>query len=416
VCADLVRRGRPVVPGVVAGLAAVVAAGLLFARSWSIDVPYSIDFQVYWLAGARAAAGHADALYDPGGGPADGTPREMPAYEFKNLPIVSLAFAPFAALDYLPAKRVFWWVAFACLLASGALLGRFVLPADLGATWTRIGWATALLCAMAPAHISLRHGQTTAVVLLPVTAYLAARLRGRDLAAGACLALASAVKIPVLALGAVESLRGRSRVVAAWIAGLAAIVGLSLGIFGPELHRQYLAGLRQHAGSVMTGHNNQSIVAIATRLPGGAPVNDWEPRAIPAVALAATVVSTAVLAVVLVMSLARGGGAANPGLAFPAALSLGIVALPVAWDHYFLLLGPALVSLAVGLRALGLLRRPLVAGSLAAAAAALALPTPRWAIDGASAWGLPGGLLLSHYGLGALAVFVLGDGLSVVLG
>ena len=115
-------------PLLLALAAALLACGLLAVRSWKIDHPYSIDFQVYWLAGSRVAAGDAAALYEPGGGPDEGVPLEMPRFEFKNLPIVSVAFVPFASLDYVSAKRVFWWISFGALLGSAVLLGRFVLP------------------------------------------------------------------------------------------------------------------------------------------------------------------------------------------------------------------------------------------------------------------------------------------------
>src|SRR2546422_71463 len=124
---------------------AALSVGLLVARSWTIDYPYSIDFQAYWLAGSRVSPGEAEHLYAPGGGPERGTPQEMAAHEFKNLPIVALGFAPLARWPYLEAKRVFWWVGLASILATGIVLGVFVLPSWLGGPVARAGLGVGFL-------------------------------------------------------------------------------------------------------------------------------------------------------------------------------------------------------------------------------------------------------------------------------
>ena len=389
--------------------AAAASLVLLFARSWRIDYPYSIDFQVYWLAGSRVAAGEADRLYEPGGGPERGLPLTLPRNEFKNLPIVSLAFVPFAGLDYPAAKRLFWWIGLASLLGSAILIGAYVLPETVGDVWIRVGWAVALLCSMAPAHTSLRHGQTTPVVLLALTGYVVAELRRRRTAAGALLAAASLVKLPVLGLAALDAVRRRWRVFATWLAVLASIVALSVILFGPALHVPYLQGLGEHAGTVMTGHNNQSVVAVVQRLAHGVAVYDWEPRPLSWSLRVAAAIVTALLGAGVWRALVRFPAAGDPPdaarfrLETPAVLAFGIVAMPVAWDHYFLLLAPLVAALATGLLRGGS-SRPFVSATLALCYLALALPTPQAVLDGASDWGLPGSLLISHYFFGAVLV------------
>jgi hypothetical protein len=393
--------------GIVALLAALLSLTLLGLRSWRIDYPYSIDFQVYWLAGSRVVSGNAALLYEPGGGPDEGVPLEMPRFEFKNLPILSVAFAPFAALDYSSAKRVFWWISLGALLASAAIVGSSLIPEAAGPVSTRIAWSVALLCCLAPTHTSLRHGQTTPLVLLAVIGYLALGATKREGAAGACLAVAGAVKLPVLLLAGLEAVRRRWKTLAAWCVVLAVTVVASVAAFGPDLHRQYLAGLGQHAGTVMTGHNNQSIAAVAARLVGPAPVYDWEPRPMPEGAMRLSVLLTLLLGGVLTWAVLRRSAATDRTrrqLEVPAVLAFGLIAMPVAWDHYFLLLGPALVMLAGGLRDLGMLARPGIVAALIATFLALAVPTPQRVLDGAAHWGLPGALLLSHYFIGAILV------------
>jgi len=389
--------------------AAALSIVLLFARSWRIDYPYSIDFQVYWLAGCRVAAGDAASLYDPGGGIEDGLPLAMPANEFKNLPIVAVAFVPFAALEYLEAKRVLWWIGLASLLAAAALMGRSVLPAALGDGWTRTALAVAGTCSLAPAHTTLRHGQTTAVVTLALAAYAAARMRRRETLAGALLGAASVVKLPVLALAALEAIRRRYRTVAAWLAVVAATAIVSVAAFGPTLHGRYAHGLVQHAGTVMTGHNNQSIAAVVHRISHGGNPYEWETRLLPRGDRIAAAVVTVLLAAALWRGLLAGRARGEPDLdrfrlELPAVLAFGIVAMPVAWDHYFLLLIPGLASLASGLRDRGLLARPIAVAALALAFLLLAVPTPQRVLDAGEQGGLPWALAVSHYFLGAALV------------
>jgi len=389
--------------------AAAVSLVLLFARSWRIDYPYSIDFQVYWLAGSRVAAGDSRSLYDPGGGSEDGLPLAMPANEFKNLPIVAVAFVPFATLEYLEAKRVLWWIGLASLLAAAALTGRSILPAALGDGWTRTALAVAGMCSLAPAHTTLRHGQTTAVVTLALTAYAAARLQRREALAGVLLGAASVVKLPTLALAGLEALRRRFRTLAAWLAVVAITAVASVAAFGPTLHGRYADGLVQHAGTVMTGHNNQSIAAVVHRISHASDAYAWEPRPLPRGDRIATLIVTVLLAAALWRGLlagrARGGSDLDRfRLEFPAVLAFGIVAMPVAWDHYFLLLAPGLASLAAGLRNRGLLARPIAVATLAVAFLLLAAPTPQRVLDAGAQGGLSWALAVSHYFIGAALV------------
>jgi hypothetical protein len=402
--------GRPVRTRLMLVSALALAVALLAVRSWRIDYPYSIDFQTYWLAGARVASGEAERLYAPGGGEAAGIPLELPANEFKNLPIVAAPFAPLARLPYLESKRLFWWINLAALVGAAVLLGRFVLPGGMGPSVQRVMLSLVVLLAAAPAHTALRHGQTTPLVTLAIVGWLAAARR-KPWLAGSAAALAGLVKIPALALGALDLLRDRRRA-AAWAAALGLLAAVSVLAFGPALHADYLRGLTEHAGTVMTGHNNQSAAAVASRLIAPVSAYDWQPRPMPAGA--APVAGGLALAALL--ALAWGLAARRPpgedpserlGLEYPAVLAAALIALPVSWDHYFLMLLPGLATLTAGLAARGLLARPFVAGLLAFAAAGMLLPTPQALLDRAGSMGAVGGLALSHWFLGAAVVLAL---------
>lgn len=404
---DLTLRTR--VPVLAALAIAAVAVGILGARSWRIDYAYSIDYATYWLAGARVNEGRAAELYDAGGGPEDGTPAPMAAGEFKNLPVLAAAFAPLARLPYLESKRAFWWISLAALVGGAALAGVVLLPPAFGPPAARAAVGVALASLPAPAHAALRHGQTTPLVMAAIALWAAARRSGRPVLSGGALAAACLVKFPPLALLALDAARFRLRAVATTLAAIAGVVLASVVAFGPALHRAYLAGVASNAGTVITGHNNQSIVAIVARLALPSPPNDWRPRPLPAlVGLAATI---AILVLAAAAARALLGGARNRSkadalLEIPAALALGTVALPVAWDHYEVLLAPALVALLGGLHAKGLLARRGYRLAFGIAYVILVVPTPQAILDDPSPLGPIGALAVSADGIAVVALFL----------
>ena len=413
----LARTGKPEVPHWVrapllpALAAAVLAMSLLALRAWNIDYDYSIDFQAYWLGGQRIATGMAPDLYAAGGGPAEGTPQALVANEFKNIPLVAAAFAPLARLPYPMAKRVFWWINLAAVMGTALVLGFGVLPSGWGPPLQRSLICLAALAVMAPTHIALRHAQTTPLITLLLALALAAALRQRNADSGLLLALALLIKWPPAFIVAADFVRGRTRSALAFTAVVVSAVALSVILFGTSLHSAYLDGVTANIGTVMTGHNNQSVAAVVTRLGGDAPVRDWTPRAMAPWARGITAVVSLALLAGVILSLrptsGRAAAARTRRLEFAALSALGIVLLPVAWDHYFMMLVPGLVAVAVVLSDDGLLGRPPVFLLLAASVAALALPSPTFVLDAAPGLGPLGGMLLSHYFAGALGVMAL---------
>lgn len=386
-------------------MAAIAAVALLTVRSWRIDYPYSIDFQTYWLAGERVASGKASSLYEAGGGPGEGIPLELAAGEFKNLPIVAVPFAPLASLPYLDAKRVFWWIGFVALVAGGALAGVGALSPGFGGAATRASVGIAVTALLSPAHSALRHGQTTPLVMLALAAWLYWRDR-RPAGAGAALGVACLVKFPPLALLALDAVRVRLRATAAAAATILAAVAVSVVAFGVPLHRAYLANVGGNAGTVMTGHNNQSLVAILVRLLVPVPVQDWTPRPLPEWIGAAAAMLTLVLFALAARAIFEAARTpADERLEIPLVASLGILALPVAWDHYVLLAAPAMLALLGGLQAKNLLVRPGFRLAFAATFVVLALPTPTAWLHGTEPAGFARALALSGDGLALLAMF-----------
>jgi hypothetical protein len=315
--------------------------------------------------------------------------------------LVAAAFAPLAAWDYATAKRIFWWGGLAAILGASWCVGRWVLPDAAGPPSARVALAFAVVAAMAPTHIALRHGQTTPFVAGLIALYVAASVRQRPVTAGVALGIACLVKFPPLILLGLDATKGRSRTVTACLVTIVSAVSISLVVFGPRLHAAYERGIAGQAGQVMAAHNNQSLAAVATRMLGEAPHQDWSPRPLGTSARVLTE-----LAAVALLGLVAWGVLSAKQLAYevPAALSLGIVVLPVAWDHYVLMLAPALVAMAAHLAARDHRSRAPLVAAMVIAYALLALPTPGPWIDAAVAGGPVEALVLSHYFIGLLIV------------
>jgi hypothetical protein len=150
---------------------------------------------------------------------------------------------------------------------------------------------------------------------------------------------------------------------------------------------------------------------LVTRLTGNAPVHDWTPRPLsPAARGLSAVLSLALMlaaAAALWRSRQHAATRRSRRLEFAVASAVGLVVLPLAWDHYFMLLVPGLAALTVVLQDEGHLGRLLPALLLAATFAALALPTPNFLLEQPTAPGPAGALLLSHYFAGALGMLAL---------
>jgi hypothetical protein len=301
----------------VAGLAlAALLAAVLRPSAW-VSLP---DFdKAYYPAGRKALAAPA-TLYD------------APVVDFVNVPLVALAFAPFAALPEPQAR-----LAFALLGASAVTLaaaGLFRL-AGLG-PWGRAA-ALLLLLLNGPLHYSFELGNLSHVLLPLLLAAFAADRAGRDAQAGALVGLAALVKIPLLVLPLSFLLRGRWRALAGFAAAVAGLAGLSLLLFGPELHRVWFERcIRPFAGGPLAAYNVQSLDGFLARLTSKGGRQDFSPQPVGVGFQAARVALLALLlGAVVVACRRRAPGSGTATLDLSIVLALALVASPVSWAHYY---------------------------------------------------------------------------------
>jgi hypothetical protein len=308
-------------------LAALLVA-VLRPAAWA-SLP---DFdKAYYPAGRKALAAPA-TLYD------------APIVDFVNVPLVALLFAPFAGLPEPHARLAFALLGALAVVVAAVALWRFTRPGP----W-RWAAAVALLALCGPLHYSFALGNLSHVLLPLLLAAFAADRAGRDALAGALVGLAALIKIPLLVLPLSFLLRRRWRALAGFAVTVAGLAGLSLLLFGFDLHRVWFERcIRPFAEGPLGAYNVQSVDGFLARLTTKGGRQDFSPLAVGPAFHAARLTLLAVLAgTVLVVCSARAAGPATATLDLAIALALALVASPISWTHYYaFLLLPLWLALA----------------------------------------------------------------------
>ena len=292
-----------------AAVVLVVLAAWLFTARASARMP---DFEVYWRAGVRAAAG--EPLYRASDGD----------YQFKYFPAFAVAMQPLAALPLRVAKGAWFAASFAAWIALLALSVR-LLPGRRQRAW----WIVAvLLVGLGKYYVEdLVLGQINILLTLVVALALLALSGGRDALGGALVGLAVVVKPYALILAPWLVARGRPRAVA----GAVAVLAVSLAV--PVLAWGWEASLTQYAGwwqtvtqttaGVLTHSNNVSVASLYAKWLGPGP---------GATTLTA-LTSVVLLGVAAFVILRRHGVAAPDGLEAGLLLMLTPLLSPQGWDY-----------------------------------------------------------------------------------
>jgi hypothetical protein len=193
---------------------------------------YNVDFSSYWAAAKVAWRGGSPYRGDWCG--EDGASTFIrPA--FKYPPSVLPLLLPLAFTTYRQAKVLWLAAEIAALLATLRLAG-VSLRAAL--------WITAALVAgmrvfFFPLWTHVERGQAELLVLVGVAVAWWAWRGGHEIAAGAVLAAAVAVKPPAVLLFAVPLMERRWRFLAGGAAGTITLLALSSMIVGVDLQKRY---------------------------------------------------------------------------------------------------------------------------------------------------------------------------------
>ena len=306
---------------VLLGVLALVSLVAVFTTRVSKKMP---DFEVYWTAGSRALA--TEPLYRDTDG----------HYQFKYLPAFALMAAPLAKAP-LPAAKGAWFATSALLMVALLALSLKALP-DIRRPPPLLLILTFLAMAKFYAH-ELVLGQVNLLFGAIVALALVLMRGGREIPAGALLALAVVVKpyaaifVPWLAT------RKQRGAFVAMLAGLAIFLVLPALLYGWAGNLQLLSDWWKTVTTTtapnLTNPDNVSLRAMFTR---------WLGPASPAAQLAALAAAVLLVITGIVMAARR---AITRSDTLEGGLLLLLIPLlsPQGWDYVFLIGTPAVMLL-----------------------------------------------------------------------
>jgi Glycosyltransferase family 87 len=358
--------------------AAVLAGALLALTSG----PILIDFYKAYLYAGNAALAQPSALYECNRGQC-----------FVNLPIVALLFAPLAPLNPSVAG-----VAFSA--AGALLLVSAVRRMARGQSAGAIVWMALL---SGPIYYSVRIGNTTHMLLLPLLAAFGrlAERNGQG-GAGAILAALSLLKPPLALFLPYLVLRRQLR--AAFMMGACAlvVVAASIAWFGIDLHVFWFREFVINQGSrPIAAYNVQSVNGFLAHLLTRGHLRDWYPiDAGTRFSMLSAALSAALVAAVLFECWRAGAPESSEAhhVELGMVLCLTVLVAPISWTHYDLLLLIPAAALVSRWASLGRRCR----FGLAAALVLMAPPVVVLSVPSRIGNALYERLLVSHYFAGAL--------------
>lgn len=248
----------------------------------------------FWQQRARIVAGYGDfsALYTAGSLVRQGEGRFLydlhrqwtfqqefaPNVDIRRGPMPFIR-PPFEALVFLPLTYFRYPVALAIWSLTKVVLlwlTARLLPRPSPFTSLYPPWLEATLClGLFPVFLDLFQGQD-AILLLFLAAAALNRLRfGKDVAAGLILALGLFKFLLVVPIAIMLSLAGRSRILAGFLPGAAALVALSCVVSGAgvlTIYPLYLLTLNRASGvGVVTAQSMPNLRGLLTAFLGRAP-------------------------------------------------------------------------------------------------------------------------------------------------
>lgn len=334
-------------------LTIVWAAGLLVLAAYVLRVAVgrtTHGFIAYYAAARLLVAGHLGPwVYDDAwfmGYVQDLTGTRVLEIFGPNTPTMALLALPVSFLGPSGARHL--WLAaslFGLALGSAALVGHAIRRDE------RVPAAFVALLLLSPAvFANLRTGQAYLVVFGALTAAALCLVRHDDARAGVLIGLALLLKssgLPLLVLLVVKR-RVRS-VVAAVLVGAAGAALLTLWV-DPGIWLRYLAYVWEFVQRPSTSVSAyQTTRGLFRHLCIGDP--EWNPAAAAKCATAATVVPSLLIASAVVITI-RAAAGARTELWVAAGVCLSVLAVPIAEEHEFALLGlPMMFALQARARA-----------------------------------------------------------------
>lgn len=344
----------------------IVAAGLtIVAAALAVNYAFAsqnADLMASWIAGRHLLAGLTDHVY-PGyteaftlhphpawPGFLEDTGYRGTVFPFIYPPGWAWAMGHFATIES------FWVFAFFVLLANTAMLGATIWLAMrvMGNGMPRVlyvGLAALLLGATHVGTVPLLQGQPQILVSFLLVLAIERSRSNNQVAAGAALAIAAALKLYPALFALIWLVTGERRALASFAIVGGGLAGLSVALTGWDLHMAFLRDLSVISDTVLvTGvsYNLPSSLAQlffaddftrvlpleVNRVPR--PDAAWYYLVTPpALAWISKGLLATVLAAILWLA-AHAAPEARAALVWPLALTASALVLPLSWSYYFI--------------------------------------------------------------------------------
>ena len=265
---------------------------------------------------------------------------DNPFAGYKRPPFYIMLFTPFVGRDPVQILNGFRVLNVGLYLATILVWVRMLHPMLVAKRWQGVLWWLAvlvLLSNMQPLYETITYGQTDVILLFCMTLILWALRSDRPGWAGVVVALLTSLKIyPILFLAFFVAKRHWWGL-AGFVLGMLLWNGIAVVVMGWDLHWMYLTKVVGNVGGTTAWIENQTIAGFLTRFYDSPLVMNR--FAIPGVARIASVLSMGVSAGVCLLAL-RDAPAQSSTYAIQYGLFvlLMVLAIPVAWMHYFTLL------------------------------------------------------------------------------
>jgi hypothetical protein len=341
--------GRAVTLALLSGLA-VVWGGYNLGRA-ALGPKLGEDFRSYYVGSRALLEGRPGIVYGtpedyrdraeaygipPVGD--DGEPIDVIVSPYP--PPAALLMVPFALLPYRTSLATFSLLGVACSILVVVIL--FADRRDPGRRGRAIATGLALSAIFFPTAYSLYMGQINAVLLLLCVLALHEARRGRDTRAGLALAPAIAFKFFPGILLLFFALKRRWSVVFAAVAGVAALVALTLPWFPLSTYADYVTRVLPEGYSGGSWVRNQGLHGVLIRLLADNPYVTPLVRA-PALVGPVSALGGLVVLGILVAATRRPTPPASRRFAIEFGLFLvaALLVLSKSWEHYGIFLLPA---------------------------------------------------------------------------
>ena len=292
--------------------------GATLERISTRSMAFHVDFDSFWRSARAMLEGRN--IYDTG-------------VELVNLnpPVWTVLISPLGLLEPITAYRVF------VLISLVVVVGYLAWTAEelrLRPVWTVIGVVMLLLSS--PLLATLALGQVYPVLALGLVVAWVADRRDRQEVSGAALGLVVALKPSLLPVLLWPLVRRRWRaLLAALISGaVATLVGVL--VLGPGATLDYIRVLREQP--VSTYWDNASLPSAAARL---FTENPYAQTVATLPWMVGVGYALGIIAIVLTAIRVRHG----PEVGLWALVAASLLASPIAWHNYLVLLGPGILLL-----------------------------------------------------------------------